>query len=913
MGPTVPGAPQNLQASPSNGQNYLGWQAPSSDGGATITRYRVFRGTTTSNETLVTTGGCANLGVILSCTDTGLTNGQIYYYFVSADNSVGTGLPSNVVNATPTGPTVPGAPQNLQASPSNGQNYLGWQAPSSDGGATITRYRVFRGTTTSNETLVTTGGCANLGVILSCTDTGLTNGQIYYYFVSADNSVGQGPPSNGATATPATSTTPTLTAALSANPASGTAPLSTTLTATSGGTAAGPVNFTFWWNCPSAGTSVSAVVPTCGDPANATFGAKFNGVNGATQVAKTTYATSGTYSAKVIIEQGGAPPAEQRSSITVVSGNETVLPAPAPSGPTGSNASTSPTFGWSAVRGATSYHLMLATSAGVLPSDPASASCNGCVLTTTPHTNYYTPSTPLNAATTYYWQVQGRSATKNGTWSTPVSFTTAPPPDQTQPDRGNLAEDSSSLALGPTLASHAVVITHGWNADATGWVQQMAARICDKLNAGLIVSGVKANYLTRLCHTTNWDVWVLDWKSNAANACTLFCPWEAYTNATDIGENLALKLKGKHYSHIHFIAHSAGANLIDFATVWLRVWVPKEDGLQIHETFLDAYDPVSDATRYGKQADWADNYVDTRDVTVYLNAFGLDGTKLFLQNGYNVDVTPIITPLVGYDGCQANSANPIVVAQCRHSRPYRFYGLSVDSSFTDPGDPLSAAYDPINGTGGMGYPLSLESGHSLSLLYSLYQPGGKCLMDKDICYAGALPPNAWSFLPGAVAGTVIDAATGAVNYVAGAGSTLFDSISLGSAWLLPYSGPAIRTGLSAGTSAEPPSSITARVTTTQAVNTMRFNWNFAASGEGFLRVFVDGILVREIDQRHVSTASLAAEEIYIGGETGTLTPATHLIVFRLDGFSTLANGVQLAGVQLGLRSSPMPHPRAVRP
>ena len=208
VGPTVPGAPQNLQASAGNGQNYLGWQAPSSDGGAAITRYRVFRGTANSNETLVTSGGCANLSVILSCTDTGLTNGQIYYYFVSADNSVGTGFPSNVVNATPTGPTVPGAPQNLQASPSNGQNYLGWQAPSSDGGATITRYRVFRGTTTSNETLVTTGGCANLGVILSCTDTGLTNGQIYYYFVSADNSVGTGYPSNVVSATPVGPTVP---------------------------------------------------------------------------------------------------------------------------------------------------------------------------------------------------------------------------------------------------------------------------------------------------------------------------------------------------------------------------------------------------------------------------------------------------------------------------------------------------------------------------------------------------------------------------------------------------------------------------------------------------------------------------------------------------------------------------------
>src|SRR5436190_21756172 len=85
----VPGPPQNLQASPDDGKNYLGWQAPSSNGGAAITRYRVFRGTTSSNQTLVTSGGCANLGVIFACTDTGLTNGQKYYYFRSEERRVG--------------------------------------------------------------------------------------------------------------------------------------------------------------------------------------------------------------------------------------------------------------------------------------------------------------------------------------------------------------------------------------------------------------------------------------------------------------------------------------------------------------------------------------------------------------------------------------------------------------------------------------------------------------------------------------------------------------------------------------------------------------------------------------------------------------------------------------------------------
>jgi RHS repeat-associated protein len=293
---TLPGAPTDLSAFAGNGQVGLGWNAPSSNGGAAITNYRVFRGTNSSNTLIVTSGGCANLGVALGCTDTGLTNGQSYYYIVSAVNSVGQGAPSNGVTATPVAPvqapsisglspssyaasnsnqtmtingsnfqsgatvtfhdpqgnsyvrtptfvsssqlshafnndsdvgtwtvfvtnpnaqtsntlsftvttsaTLPGAPTDLSAFAGNGQVGLGWNAPSSNGGAAITNYRVFRGTNSSNTLIVTSGGCANLGVALGCTDTGLTNGQSYYYIVSAVNSVGQGAPSNGVTATP---------------------------------------------------------------------------------------------------------------------------------------------------------------------------------------------------------------------------------------------------------------------------------------------------------------------------------------------------------------------------------------------------------------------------------------------------------------------------------------------------------------------------------------------------------------------------------------------------------------------------------------------------------------------------------------------------------------------------------------
>jgi PKD repeat protein len=110
---------------------------------------------------------------------------------------------SVTITATPVQGTAPGAPTGLTASAGNGQVSLSWTPPASNGGVNITSYRVYRGTASGSETLLTSGGCSALGAVTSCTDTGLTNGQAYYYKVTAVNAIGEGPQSNEATATPA--------------------------------------------------------------------------------------------------------------------------------------------------------------------------------------------------------------------------------------------------------------------------------------------------------------------------------------------------------------------------------------------------------------------------------------------------------------------------------------------------------------------------------------------------------------------------------------------------------------------------------------------------------------------------------------------------------------------------------------
>ena len=162
-----------------------------------VTEQRLYRATVSGGlyNQIATTTSSTN-----AYTDPGLTNGTTYYYVVRAFDGTNESVDSNEASAAPVDNLPPQPPPVLgaadQPSDQGGAIVLLW-APSIS--TDVTEQRLYRGTTPgSHPTLVaTTTSSTN-----TYTDTGLTNGSLYYYVVRAFDDTSESGDSDEASAAP---------------------------------------------------------------------------------------------------------------------------------------------------------------------------------------------------------------------------------------------------------------------------------------------------------------------------------------------------------------------------------------------------------------------------------------------------------------------------------------------------------------------------------------------------------------------------------------------------------------------------------------------------------------------------------------------------------------------------------------
>lgn len=178
----VPAPPGTVNATPGDGMVTIDW-APVSRADS----YNLYW----SNTAGLVPGGAGVTKIeniqTTSFAHVGLANGSTYYYLITAVSTGGESVVSSEASATPL-PPAPGAPENLTSTTDDAHVHLAWSAT-----LDATSYNVYWA-----KAAGVVPGAAGVTQIAgvtatSYTHTGLTNGDTYYYVVSAVGAGGESP------------------------------------------------------------------------------------------------------------------------------------------------------------------------------------------------------------------------------------------------------------------------------------------------------------------------------------------------------------------------------------------------------------------------------------------------------------------------------------------------------------------------------------------------------------------------------------------------------------------------------------------------------------------------------------------------------------------------------------------------
>jgi titin len=192
-----------LVATPGSAQASIAFDAPASDGGATITNYQY----STDNGTTWKAFSPADVTTpvvitIRSDAATGLVNGTTYQVKLRAVNAAGSGAESSAVSVRP---GVAGVPTSLVATSGNAQASIAFTAPATNGGATITNFEYSTDNGTTWKAFSPADATTPV-VITTRSDaaTALVNGTTYQVKLRSVNARGSGAESLAVSVTPRT-------------------------------------------------------------------------------------------------------------------------------------------------------------------------------------------------------------------------------------------------------------------------------------------------------------------------------------------------------------------------------------------------------------------------------------------------------------------------------------------------------------------------------------------------------------------------------------------------------------------------------------------------------------------------------------------------------------------------------------
>lgn len=408
----------------------------------------------------------------------------------------------------------------------------------------------------------------------------------------------------------------------------------------------------------------------------------------------------------------------------------------------------------------------------------------------------------------------------------------------------NISRQTIGNIITPSGAENSLVfITHGRIPPgdnvviSTAWVDSMS----NSISAYLISHGV-----------TNWNVQGYKWIEDANK----LLPQTALQNARQQGIEVGRQILSKGYTHVYFIAHSAGSGLIQSATDIIK---SNNSSVLVHETFLDPFvgADFSGTSTYGYGADWADNY-SAKDKDTLNNYVPF--TYNILSHAYNVDVTSLdFSNRVQLAYYVSGNGTPCYVTESVHDWPISFYSNTIVNA-------------SVSGYEGFGFQLS-QLGSNWNYALSNYVPGnaapGRILgtPDPTECRLSFPIPTYPSIIMDILSSPAVQSVSGTITKN-------------------PNGSLQLVTGSSVWVGFFP--------TLSNIVNTLSFEADFTSmnGAQGLLTIYWDDMIVGSVDERLVQDGF----QRYTFKFPNASSNSVHMLGFRADPFTNIQSCVVLTNI-----------------